>query len=192
MLSVGCKLSTTPRVKTAWKKFKELLPVLSSRHLSFKTRGRVYSSCVRIAMHHASETWPLIKPNLQRLQRNDRAINRQNCNVRPQDIFTIRSSELLAQLGIEVLDFILKERRLRWYGYVERSNGAVETACDIQRPKMTWKQLTEMDRREWKLSAIDPHDRHTWRSSVKSAMRAASQLPERRFTNVDGAPVPAR
>ena len=34
-----------PRVKTAWKKFKELLPVLFSYHLSFRTRGRVYSSC---------------------------------------------------------------------------------------------------------------------------------------------------
>ena len=30
----GCELSTTTRVKTAWKKFKDLLPVLSSRHLS--------------------------------------------------------------------------------------------------------------------------------------------------------------
>ena len=30
----GCELSTTTRVKTAWKKFKELKPVLSSRHLS--------------------------------------------------------------------------------------------------------------------------------------------------------------
>ena len=36
------------------------------------------------------------------------------------------------------------------------------------RPKMTWKQLTERDCREWKLSAINPHDRHTWRSSVRS------------------------
>ena len=52
----GCELSTTTHVKTAWKKFKDLLPVLSSRHLSFKTRGRVYSSCVRSAMLHASET----------------------------------------------------------------------------------------------------------------------------------------
>ena len=34
----GCELSTTPHVEMAWKKFKELLPVLSSRHLSFKTR----------------------------------------------------------------------------------------------------------------------------------------------------------
>ena len=57
----GCELSTTTHVKTTWKKFKDLLPVLSSRHLSFKTRGHVYSSCVRSAMLHASETWPLTK-----------------------------------------------------------------------------------------------------------------------------------
>ena len=44
---------------------------------------------------------------------------------------------------------------------------------------MTWKQLTERDCREWKLSAVDPHDRHTWRSGVRSAMRAANQLPGR-------------
>ena len=100
----------------------------------------------------------------------------------------------------EDLDLILKERRLRWYGHVERSNGAVKTAFDIQvngkrgpgRPKMTWKQLTERDRREWKLSAIDPHDRDTWRSGVRSAMRAASQLPGRGPTVVDMAPIPAR
>ena len=118
------ELSTTTRVKTAWKKFKDLLPVFSSRHLSFKTHGRVYSSCVRSAMLHASETWPLTKPNLQRLQQNDRAMIRQICNVRLQDIVSTRSSELLVWLGIEDLDLILKERRLRWYGHVERSNGA--------------------------------------------------------------------
>ena len=195
----GCELSTTTRVKTAWKKFKDLLPVLSSRHLSFKTFGRVYSSCVRGTMLHASETWPLTKPNLQRLQRSDRAMIRQICNVRPQDIVTTRSNELIVWLGTEDLDLILKERRLRWYGHVECSNGAVKTAFDIQvdgkhgpgRPKMTYKQLTERDCREWKLSAISPHDRHTWRSGVRSAMRAASQLSGRGPTGVDVAPVPA-
>ena len=67
---------------------------------------------------------------------------------------------------------------------MERSNGAIKTAFDIQvdekrgpgRPKMTWKQLTERGCREWKLSAINLHDRRTWRSGVRSAMRAASQL----------------
>ena len=43
----GCELSITKRVETAWKKFKELLPVLSSSHFSFKTHGRMYSSCAK-------------------------------------------------------------------------------------------------------------------------------------------------
>ena len=118
-------------------------------------------------MLHASETWPLTKPSLPRLQRNDRAMIRQICNLKPQDTATIRSTELLAWLGIEDLDLILKERRRHWYGHVEHSNGAVKTAFDIQvdgkhgpvRPKMTWKQLTKRDSRELNLSAIDPHDR---------------------------------
>ena len=87
----------------------------------------------------------------------------------------------------------MKKRRLRWYGHVERSNGADKTAFHIQveekrgpgRPKMTWKQLTERDCREWKLSVVDPHDRHTLRSDVRSAMHAASQLSGRGPTDVD-------
>ena len=65
---------------------------------------------------------------------------------------------------------------------MERSNGAVKTAFDIQvngkhgpgRPKMTWK-----------LSAIDHHDGDIWRSGVRSAM------PGRGPTVVDMAPLPA-
>ena len=56
---------------------------------------------------------------------------------------------------------------------------------------MTWKQLTERDRREWKLWAIESHDRHTWRSDVRSAMHAATRLPGKGPTDVDVAPVPA-
>ena len=183
-----------------WKKFRELVPVLSSRHLSFKTHGYVYSSCVRGAMLHASETWPLTKPSLQRLQLHDRAMIRQICNVKPQDTANIRSTELLTQLGIEDLDLIQKERRLCWYGHMKRSKDAVKTAFDIQivgkrgpgRPKMTWKQLIERDCREWKLSAINSHDKEIWRSGMRFAMHAANQLPGRGPTVLDIAPVPAR
>ena len=108
----GCELSTTTRVKTAWKKFKELLPVLSSCHLSFKSCGRVYSSGFRNAMFHTSETWPLTRSDLQRLRRNNRAIIRQICNVKPEDVATVRSNKLLAQLEIDYLDVILREKAL--------------------------------------------------------------------------------
>ena len=109
MLSAGggCEIAVTTCVKTAWMKYRELLPVLTSCQLSYKTCGHVYSSCVRSAMLHASETWPLTKTNLQR---NDRAMIRQICSTKPEDVATVRSSELLAKLELEDLDLIMREK----------------------------------------------------------------------------------
>ena len=134
MLSAGggCEITVTTHVKTTWKRFRELLPVLTSRHLSYKTCGHVYSSCLRSAMLHASETWPLTKTNLQLLQRNDRAMIRQICSIKPEDVAKVRSSELLAKLQLEDFDLILRVRRLSWFGHVELSSCAIRTACDIQ------------------------------------------------------------
>ena len=60
-------------------------------------------------MLHASETWPLTKTNLL-LQGNDRAMIRQICSIKPEDVATVRSSELLAKLELEDLNLILRER----------------------------------------------------------------------------------
>ena len=174
-------------MKTAWKKFRELLPVLTSRHLSYKTCGHVYSSCVRSAMLQASETWPLTKTNLQCMQRNDRAMIRQICNIKPQNVAMVRSRELLAKLELEDVNLILRERRLRWFGHVERSCGAIRAACDIQidgrrggREAQAYMEEADGERcREWKLTKVDPQERSTWRSGVRSAMHAASQRLER-------------
>ena len=102
-------------------------------------------------------------------------------NVKSKEIATTRSYKLLAQSDIEDLELILRERRLRWYGHVERSSGAVKVASELEagkrKPggqKKTWKQLTKDDCRKWGLLAVDPHDRSSWRSGVRSAMRAAS------------------
>ena len=66
----------------------------------------------------------------------------------------------------------------------------VDGKCGPRRPKVTWKQLTERDCREWKLSAIDRYDRHIWISDMRPAMYAASHLAGRGATDVDIAPVP--
>ena len=101
---------------------------------------------------------------------------------------------IITKFSLTMHVYIYK-KMLCWYGHVEHSNGAVKTAFDIQvdgkrgprRPKMTWKQLTERDCRDWKLSAIDPHNRHTWRPDA----RAASQLPGRGPIDVEVALVTA-
>ena len=56
---------------------------------------------------------------------------RQICSIKPEDVATVRSIELLAKLELEDLDLILRERGLLWFGHVERPNGAVRAACDI-------------------------------------------------------------
>ena len=47
------------------------------------------------------------------------------------NVAMVRSRELLAKLELEDRDLILWERRLHWFGHVERSSSAVRTACDI-------------------------------------------------------------
>ena len=76
MLSAGggCELAAITRCKCAWDKFCQLLPLLPSRHLSLLTRGKVYSSCVRSVMLHATETWAMKVDTLNHLRRNDRAM----------------------------------------------------------------------------------------------------------------------
>ena len=85
---------------------------------------------------------------------------------------------------------------------MECSSGTVRIASDIQndgasrgagvdRPKLTWNKLAEKDCPEWKLATVDPQERSSWRSDVRSAMHAASQLPGRGPTDVDDALPPA-
>ena len=52
----GCELASITHCKCAWGKFRQLLPLLTSRQVPLLTRGKVYSSCVRSVMLHAAET----------------------------------------------------------------------------------------------------------------------------------------
>ena len=52
---------------------------------------------------------------------------RQICNVKPEDVATVRSNKLLAGLEFDDLDFILRGKRLSWFGHVERSSGPIKT-----------------------------------------------------------------
>ena len=57
---------------------------------------------------------------------------RQICSIKTEDVAKVRSGELLAKLQLEDLDLILRKRRLRWFGHVERLSGAIRTAYDMQ------------------------------------------------------------
>jgi hypothetical protein len=52
----GCILAIAARCCSSWRKLKKLLPILTSKHLSFTTRGKAFDACVHSALLHGSET----------------------------------------------------------------------------------------------------------------------------------------
>ena len=95
----------------------------TSKPVPFDLRGRLFSSNVRSSMLHGTETWPMTSAALHRLCRNDRAMIRWICGVKPSDDPSM--DELHAKLGICDLAILVRERRLRWFGHVMRSNGEI-------------------------------------------------------------------
>ena len=44
------------RIRIRWNKFRQLVPLLTTKDVSLIMRGRLYSSCMRSSMLHGSET----------------------------------------------------------------------------------------------------------------------------------------
>ncbi|RUS78519.1 hypothetical protein EGW08_013731 [Elysia chlorotica] len=173
----GCELAIITRCCTAWGKFKKLLPLLTSKHVTLKTRGKIFNTCIRSALLHGSETWAPAAPDLQRLRRNDRAMIRWFCGVKPDDEIPIES--LLDRLGIQEVTEAVRTRRLRWFGHVTRATSCINDTLSLSvpcvrgrgRPKKTWSECVRSDRRSWNLDRTDPHNRTEWRLGVKNAGR---------------------
>ena len=52
----GCEAGITTRVRAAWGKFRQLLPLLTSRGFSLTTRGKIYNTYIRPVLLYASES----------------------------------------------------------------------------------------------------------------------------------------
>ena len=169
----GCKLATVTRYSTAWGKFKKFLPSLTSKHVSLRTRRKVFNACVSSALLHGSQTWAPTAPDLQRLSRNNRSMVRWICGVRDDD--EVSSDSLCAMLGVQEVTAALRTRRLRWYGHVERSSSCINSITSMTipsarrrgRPKKTWSECVKTDMKMCSLGSIDPLNREAWGLGVR-------------------------
>ena len=178
MLSAGggCELAAITRCKCSWGKFRQLLPLLTIRHLPLLTRGKVYSSCVRSVMLHAAETWAMKVDTLNRLRHNDCAMIHWICNVRAKD--EVSSDSLLTKLGIQDLDVVLRTSRMRWFGHVERSTGWIAEVRKLNvvaqkrfgRPRISWDEVLENDRKKLGMDSADPKNCSEWRGRLRERL----------------------
>ena len=170
----GCIDAITARVQSAWKKFRELLPILTNRGISLMSRGRVFSAGVRGVLLHASETWPLTVEASYRLERNDNAMVRWICATKITD--NISMAVLRDRLGIASLDVIMRRGRLRWFGHISR----MEESCwqkkmltfEVDgvhhgRPKKRWSENIKTDMKKLNISEELTTDRVAWRAAIR-------------------------
>ena len=66
----GCDSAVTARVRSAWRKFCEYLPILTGKGFSLKLKGKVYATCVSCLMH-VSETWPMKVEHILKMNRTE-------------------------------------------------------------------------------------------------------------------------
>ena len=136
-------------------------------------------SCVRSVMLHAAETWAMKVDTLNRLRRNDRAMIRWIrwiCNVRAKD--EVSSDSLLTKLGIQDLDVVLRTSRMRWFGHVERSTGWIAEVRKLNvaaqkrsgRPRKSWDEVLENDRKKLGMDSADPQNRSEWRGRLRERL----------------------
>ena len=64
----GAQEAVTSRIRSAWKKFKEVSNVICGRSISLKVRGTLYKSYVRNALTYGAEYWALKMEDERRLK----------------------------------------------------------------------------------------------------------------------------
>ena len=67
----GCDSAVMARVRCAWKKFREYLPILTEKGFLLKLKDEVHTSCERSCSIYSSETWPIKVEHKAKLERNE-------------------------------------------------------------------------------------------------------------------------
>jgi len=93
----GCDSAVTPKVRCAWKKFREYLTILTGKEFSLKLKGKLYVTCVSCLMH-GSETWPMKVEHELKLNRIEMSVIRWMCGVKLNE--RKKSEELREILGL--------------------------------------------------------------------------------------------
>ena len=103
---VGVLMPQQPEYDEAWKKFRDLLPILTCCGLSLKSRGYAYNACERSVLLYASEMWAATQKDVSHLNHNDTMMIGWILSVKLRD--KAPSEELRSQLGLGSIENALR------------------------------------------------------------------------------------
>ena len=140
------------------------------RGASIKVKGRVYRACVQRVLVYGSETWQMKTADMQRLERTEWMMVRCMCCASLKS--RISSNDLNKRLNVEAVTDVVRQRRLRWFGHLEHTDGndwvsscrsfeAVGAKCQGGSRK-TWGECVRGDMKSLGLKTELAQDRAKW------------------------------
>jgi len=95
------------------------------------------------------------------------------CGAKLED--EISSAALHQKLDLDEITAVLRTRRLKWYGHVQRATSCINSIMrlglpgtrDRGRPRKTWSACVRNDMTICNLDGFNPLDRNSWRTSVR-------------------------
>ena len=173
----GCDKDVDARVAQGWSKWRALTGVLCDRRMPNRLKGKIYKTVVRPAMLYGCECWALKKEHERKVAVAEMKMLRWTAGVTRKD--KIRNEEIRARFRVRRIEQKLQERRLAWYGhvqrrgpdYVGRAAEAIkpETKRGRGRPPMTWEQRIKADLDEHGLKPEDTQNRELWKKLTRMA-----------------------
>ena len=180
----GCADAVTARIRSAWKAFHELLPLITNRGIYLAKRGNLFVTCARSVLLYGSETWPLSKDDLYRLKRCDHAMLHWICGVRIMQPHSTDS--LRRRLQVPCIEEVLRWNRLRLFGHRQRQDDSLWTkkimSLEIDaptprgRPKLRWRDVVNADMKKLRLKPSMANNRKIWRDTIKPVVQPLEML----------------
>ena len=174
--------AVTARIRSGWKKFRDMSGVLCRKGMSLRMKGELYKACVRSAMIYGSETWAMKEEQKRRLETNEMRMLRMICGVTLRD--RISNEEIRSRVHVAPLGTVITRNRLRWFGHVVRreDESLIKQALDMRaqrrgrgRPKLRWEELVSRDMRVNGLSREDAMNREYWRVAIRDPANPCKQ-----------------
>ena len=133
--------------------------------MSVKSKGIIYTTCIRLVMLYGSETWPTKIEDIRKIQRSEMRMLRWMTGV---SLSERKSNEYVrSMLAINDIGEVMRRNRLErrdelcWIKRIKTLQ--IDSDGVKGRPKKRWREVLKEDMRKKGLCREDAWDRSRWR-----------------------------
>ena len=158
------------RIGKGWAAFLKKESILKNRHLPMSAKRKTYETFVLPCVMYATETFTWSRKMIEKLQKFENSAMRWMSNKRLISRTTIK--RLYEMTGLQKVVILIKQKKLRWYGHIKRSNLPVRVAVEGMiegkrrqgRPRRRWRMdIVEWCKSNWSDINKTVQNREAWR-----------------------------